>query len=35
DVALIVIDFVPKEELQEAQMLWNKQIEQLLKSLGS
>ncbi|MBE2246199.1 MAG: SRPBCC domain-containing protein [Candidatus Competibacteraceae bacterium] len=35
DVALIVTDFAPKEELQEVQMLWNKQIDQLIKSLGS
>ena len=35
DVALIITDFAPKDELQEVQMLWDTQINDLLKALGS
>lgn len=35
DVALIITDFAPKDELQEVQMLWDAQIHDLQKALGS
>jgi hypothetical protein len=35
DVALIITDFALKEELQEVQMLWDTQIHELFKVLGT
>lgn len=35
DVALIITDFAKKEELQESQLLWEAQIHDLFKALGS
>lgn len=35
DVAIVITDFAYKEELQEAQLLWDTQIQNLLKALGS
>ena len=35
DVALIITDFAKKEELDEAQRLWDAQISDLCKALGS
>lgn len=35
DVALIITDFAEKEELEESQLLWEHQVHNLLKALGS
>lgn len=35
DVAIVITDFAFKDELQEAQLLWDTQIQNLLKALGS
>ncbi|RMG78181.1 MAG: SRPBCC domain-containing protein [Bacteroidetes bacterium] len=35
DVALIVTDFAEEDELEEAQMLWDKQIDSLILLLGA
>lgn len=34
DVTLTVIDFAEEDEIEDATMLWNKQIEELRKSSG-
>jgi hypothetical protein len=35
DVALIITDFAKKDELEETQRLWDAQIHDLCKALGS
>ncbi len=35
DVAIVITDFSYKDELQESQLLWETQIQKLLKALGS
>jgi len=35
DVALIITDFAAKDELRESQMLWEAQVHDLFKALGS
>jgi uncharacterized protein YndB with AHSA1/START domain len=34
DVALVITDFAEKSEIRESKDLWNKQVEDLLDSLG-
>ena len=34
DVTLTIIDFTEEDEIEDAEMLWNKQIEELRKSSG-
>lgn len=35
DLALIITDFVEEDEVEESKMLWDAQVEELMKLLGS
>lgn len=35
DVSLIIVDFAENDEIEEAKMLWDSQIQSLLSSMGS
>lgn len=35
DISLIVTDFAEEDEIEEAKMLWDSQISQLLSTIGS